>query len=174
MATLFSFPSFLTYPMLVLAGNVRQTTTVSLITLPVCALIVASVAPLGLQAIVWSLLITIPLQNIVSLIFIRRCVHFEWDELLGTLRTSALITLLASVPLWVVLVLNGFGQHLGLVETATGFLGAGLAWLYALAKTQHPLWFHVEDAIASISRALAKRRVRTASQPPRVSERLGS
>jgi O-antigen/teichoic acid export membrane protein len=174
MATLFSFPSFLTYPMLVLAGNVRQTTTVSLITLPVCALIVASVAPMGLQAIVWSLLITIPLQNIVSLIFIRRCVHFEWDELIGTLRTSALITLLASVPLLAVVMLNGFDQHLGLVETATGLLGAGLAWLYALAKTQHPLWFHVEDAIASISRGLAKRYARTAGQPQRVSERLGS
>ena len=93
-AMLFSFPSFLTYPMLVLAGNVRQTTTVSLITLPVCALIVASVAPMGLQAIAWSLLITVPLQNIVSLIFIRRCVHFNWDELIGNLRNSALIALL--------------------------------------------------------------------------------
>src|SRR6185436_7686482 len=163
MATLFSFPSFLTYPMLVLAGNVRQTTTVSLITLPVCALVVASVAPLGLQAIVWSLFITIPLQNIVSLIFIRRCVHFNWEELIGNLRNSALIALLTTVPPLAVIMLNGFGQQLGLAETAAGLLGAAAAWLYGLAKTQHPLWFHVEDAMASISRALAKRRFRTAS-----------
>jgi hypothetical protein len=82
--------------------------------------------------------------------------------------------LLASVPLLAVVMVNGFDQHLGLVETATGLLGAATAWLYALAKTQHPLWFHVEDAIASITRSLAKRYARTAGQPQRVSERLGS
>ncbi len=165
LSMLFSFPSFLTYPMLVVAGNVRQTTTLALITLPVCALIVAGVAPMGLQAIAWSLVITVPFQNIVALAFIRRCVHFEWHELASNLRGSALVTLYTSIPLLAVFALNGFRQDLDLVETVAGLLGAGLAWLYGLARTQHPLWFHVEDAIASVLRALAKRQVRTAGLP---------
>ena len=68
----------------------------------------------------------------------------------SNLRASALVTLFTIVPLLAVFVLNGFRQDLGLLETVAGLLGAGLAWLYGLARTQHPLWLHVEDAIVSV------------------------
>jgi O-antigen/teichoic acid export membrane protein len=162
-ATMFAFPSFLTYPMLVLFGNVRQTTTVSLITLPISAVVVALAAPFGLQAIVWSLLITVPFQNAVSLVFIRMSVRFEWREFLGSLRSSALVTLLAAMPPLAIVAISGFGEEgPGLGLTAVGLVGAGTAWLYGLYRLGHPLWPHIEEVMASVAGSLAKRDLRTA------------
>jgi O-antigen/teichoic acid export membrane protein len=161
-ATMFSFPSFLTYPILVLFGNVRQTTTVSLITLPISALVVALAAPLGLQAIVWSLLITVPFQNAVSLLFIRRSVRFEWHEFVGSLRSSALVTLLTAMPPLAIVAINGFGENPGLALTAVGLVGAGTAWLCGLSRSGHPLWSHIEEVIASVAGALVGQNLRMA------------
>ncbi len=76
-AAAFSFSSYLTYPILVLAGDVKQTVSISLIALPPCAIIVVLAAHMGLDAVVWSVLITTPLQNAVALLFIRRSVFSD-------------------------------------------------------------------------------------------------
>lgn len=155
-SAVFSFPAFFTYPVLVLAGHVRQTVTAQAVSLPLCALILWIAAHYGLNAVVWSLLITVPLQNVVSLYFIRRAVPFEPAELISTLTPSALLAGVTAIPTFMTSVaLTSLGVPQMLAFPLVLLAGAGY-WLGGLMWLDHPLSPHLRDAIHMARRKAAR------------------
>lgn len=133
------FAAFLTYPVLVAVGRVRDTLTASLIVLPPSALIVTVAAFHSLEAVAASLFVTGPLQMAVSFIVIRRHMPFPWPGLVARLGCSAIVTAGASAAPLTLALGNGFTPYPGALALAGAIVGSGLGWLAALAATRHPL-----------------------------------
>ncbi len=139
LATMALAPGFMTFPVLVASGRVRDTLISSLIALPGSALLTIVSARFGLAAVAASLLFTAPFQIFVALIFVRRAIGLEWRELAKASRESALLTLgAAAIPALIVL-LSPHGAALVWGETAVALAGAGAGWLTALWLTDHPI-----------------------------------
>jgi O-antigen/teichoic acid export membrane protein len=132
-------PAFMTFPVLVASGRLRDTLVSSLISLPPSVLIVVGVAPFGLTAVALSTFIVAPLQMGVALYFVRRAIGLSWAEVVDAGRASVGVTLgTAAVPALIVLLSpNGFA--LGWVETCLALLGAAVGWLVALRLVSHPI-----------------------------------
>lgn len=154
-------PAFMTFPLLVSLGRIRDTLVASLISLPPSAAILIASASFGLTAVAASVLVTAPLQMFVALLFVRRAIDMSWKELFGAVQRSALIASgTAALPILVVILSpNGFALDLG--EAALALLGGAAGWLAGLFVMDHPLrtelqavWRTIEAAVRS--RKLAK------------------
>ena len=93
LASMSLFPAFLTYPVLVAAGAIRDTLVSSLLSIPPSVFLIYIAAAHGLQAVAVTQFITGPLQVYVALTFIRRHVKFEWLEFTRPLLASGVVTL---------------------------------------------------------------------------------
>jgi O-antigen/teichoic acid export membrane protein len=133
------FAAFLTYPVLVAVGRIRDTLTASLIVLPPSALIVTLAAFHSLEAVAASLFVTGPLQMVVSFIVIRRHMPFPWGALIERLARSAIVTAGASAAPLAIAVADGFTPHPGALALAGAVAGSAIGWLVALSATRHPL-----------------------------------
>ena len=108
-------PAFMTFPLLVAVGRIRDTLKLSLISLPPSAAIAIAAAHIGLTAVALSLFVTAPLQMLLALYFVRRAIGLRWREILRASRESAVLaTGTAVVPLAVIL-LSPHGFALGWV-----------------------------------------------------------
>lgn len=139
LATMALAPAFLTFPVLVATGRIRDSLLSSLIALPPSALIVIGAATIGLWQVAASMLVIAPLQMFVALLFVRRAIDLNWSELLIPARASAAMTIGTAIPAMLVLALSPNGLALGFGETAVAILGGGLGWLAALHLLDHPL-----------------------------------
>jgi O-antigen/teichoic acid export membrane protein len=139
LATMALAPAFMTYPVLVAAGRVRDTVVASLISLPPSMLIVLAAATVSLEAVAGSLLVTTPMQMVVALLFIRRAIALRWTELLRASIQSFVVTLATAAPQVLVILSTsrGFDLNLGQAMVAAG--AAALAWLWSLHLVRHPL-----------------------------------
>jgi O-antigen/teichoic acid export membrane protein len=153
-AGLTSFPSFLTYPILVVAGDVTKTVVAQTISFPLCALIMMAAASTSLEAFAWSLILTTFIQNGVSLIYIRKSVGFEWHELFSSLKSSAALTLASSiVPICVIAFAARHGE-VTILDAVIGGIGAGLGFVTGLLHMQHPLSPHAREALNALIKIL--------------------
>ena len=139
LATMAMAPAFLTFPVLVAVGRIRDTLLSSLISLPPSILIVIGAATLGLWQVAASMFVVAPLQMFVALLFVRRAINLSWADLFGAARSSAFLTLGTAALPGIVLILSPNGFALSLGEAALAVLGAGGGWLGALVITDHPL-----------------------------------
>jgi O-antigen/teichoic acid export membrane protein len=139
LASLCLFPAFLSYPLLVSVGRVKDTLTSSLIALPPSAIVLTGAAFLGVQAVAASLFLTAPFQVYIALSFIRRHVSFTWGELAGAVRKGALVTLCTAVAPIAAIILAGFRFDLSIAAGAIAGVGAVLGWIVGLFLTGHPL-----------------------------------
>ncbi len=106
LASLSLFPAFMTYPVLVASGGVRDTLTMSLISIPPSIALVAIASLKGLMAVAIVQLLTAPLQLCVAMIYVRRYIHFTWSEYIQALVPSAVVTVCAAAGAVGVLVTN--------------------------------------------------------------------
>ena len=115
LATMALAPAFLTFPVLVAAGRIRDTLLASLISLPPSILIVIGAATLGLWQVAASMFLVAPLQIFVALLFVRRAIDMTWREFFAALRKSALMTIGTMAVPGLVLGMspNGFTLSLG-------------------------------------------------------------
>lgn len=157
LASLCLFPAFLTSPLLVSLGRVRDTLTSSLITLPISLALLLGASFLGLQAVAASLFITGPLQVYVALIFIRRQIHFTWGELARATAKSALVSLCAAAAPAVAVAIAGFRFDISIPVAIVAGIGAILGWVGGLAMTRHPLWSEVQKIGGPALQAIALR-----------------
>lgn len=164
LASLCLFPAFLTYPLLVAVGRVRDTLTMSLITVPASLVLLFAASFFGLEAVAASLFIAAPLQVYVALAFVRRQVRFAWGELALAVRKSAVVALAATAVPAAMVVLAGFRFDLSFPEAAIAGVGAILGWLAGLAITGHPLAGEISSAIHGI-RASGLERLRVRLRP---------
>lgn len=139
LASLFLFPAFMTFPVLVSVGRVKDTLTSSLITLPASLGAGFAAAFFGLEAVAASLFLTAPFQVYVALRFVRRTVPFTWSELAAACRKSAIVTLHAAAAPGVAIALGGLRFDLSLSAMIVAGLGAAVGWLIGLKFTAHPL-----------------------------------
>jgi O-antigen/teichoic acid export membrane protein len=139
LATMTLAPAFLTFPVLVATGRIRDTLLSSLISLPPSILIVIGATTLGLWQVAASMFVAAPLQMFVALLFVRRAIGLSWGEFFGALRKSALMTMGAAALPGLVLLMSSNGFALGLGEAALAVLGGAVGWLAALLIVDHPL-----------------------------------
>lgn len=156
-ASLSLFAAVLSYPVLVAVGRINDTLYSSLISLPLSLLILVPAAFLGLETLTLSFLLTLPLQMFVSLIFIRRHVHFSWLELAGATRKGALVTIISMIGPAAVVAINGagFDMHFlsAIVASALGLMG----WLGGLWLSGHPLLAQLGEIAQRANSALTAR-----------------
>lgn len=140
-------PAPLTYPTLVALGRIRDTLTVSLVSLPLGILAMAIAAPFGVMAVAVSMLFAWPLQIAVAMAFICRGARLSWRDVGGALWKSIPVTVLAALVPLVVAFSNGFRPDLPITALASAALGALAGWLLGLMLTRHPLLGEILHAL---------------------------
>jgi O-antigen/teichoic acid export membrane protein len=156
LASLVMFPAFLTYPMLVALGRVKDTLTASLISLPPSMALLSAAAFLGLEAVAASLFLTAPFQVYVSLRFVRRQIPFQWTELAAAARKGVVVTLCAAAAPAAAVALAGFG--LSVPAGAAAGIGAAAGWLVGLCLTDHPLLAEIRGLSRLIATGVGRAR----------------
>lgn len=153
LASLAMFAAVLTQPMLVAVGRIQDTLWMSLISLPLSIVLLVPAAFWSLEAIALSMLVTVPLQVYVAISFIRRRVHFEWRELAGALRKSAVATACALAGPLIVVAANGSGFDMSLPAAGLAGMLAAPGWLASLWLTSHPLAGQFDELRIRLKRA---------------------
>ncbi|HEY4203100.1 MAG TPA: lipopolysaccharide biosynthesis protein [Devosiaceae bacterium] len=156
-------PAPLTYPTLVALGKVKDTTTSSLITLPIGVAAILVAAPFGLMAVALSMLASWPLQVAVSMLFVQHRVGFGWRELLGALWKSVPVCISTGLVPAAVVIHAGFTADLPLTALVVACAGAGIGWLLGLRATHHPLHGELRQAIGLLRSRFTKKRLAAAS-----------
>lgn len=163
LATMALAPAFMTFPVLVSVGRIRDTLVASLISLPPAAAISIGAAYYGLTAVAMSLLVTAPLQMAVALFFVRRAIGLGLGEIAAASRNSlSLVAGTALVPTLIIL-LSPHGFALGWIETAVAVVGAACGWAAVLVAVEHPLRGEIVAAGRMLRALVARRRV---ASPP--------
>ncbi len=143
-------PAFMTFPVLVASGRIRDTLISTLISLPPSMLIVIHAATISLEAVAASLFLTAPLQMFVALAFVRRAIGLDWGELLAASRASLGVTFgTALIPTSMVF---AWGGALPWYASILALSGAALGWVAALILTRHPIRNEITQ-LARIMRA---------------------
>jgi O-antigen/teichoic acid export membrane protein len=150
-------PAPLTYPTLVALGRVRDTLAASLITLPIGIVGIVATAPLGLMAVAASMLLSWPLQVIVSLVFIRRQLGFAWRNLLAALAHSLPACIGAGLVPLLVATGYGFSPDLPWSALVLAVAGAVIGWLLGLHFSHNPLMAELRQILSHLGARLARR-----------------
>lgn len=157
LASLFWFPSSLTFPVLAAVGAMRDSLIVNLITIPVSAAILVAACVLGgIEAMALSQFVTLPFQIYVSFRFVRRHVPFGWGDLLAALWRSAAAALCSAAAggLAMVWMAEPAGPSFGAALLALGL--AVFGWGIGLRLTRHPILTEIGRAAAAIGRRAAE------------------
>jgi O-antigen/teichoic acid export membrane protein len=159
LATMALAPAFMTYPLLVSAGRVRDTLFSSLISLPPSFVIVAAAASFGLEAVAASLFLTAPLQMLVALLFVRRAIDLSLGELAHASRGSAVIAIGTAALPGAVVALSPTGFALDWLQTLIAVAGGATGWLTGLWWTNHPLRHEIALVWRMVARSAERRRL---------------
>lgn len=141
------FPAYLTHPTLVACGGIRDTLTSSLISLPISALILAAAARYGLYAVALSTLITMPLQVVIAVYFVRRRLLLSWLEIFFALRRSIVVAALSGIGpllLHAAASRSSWAENLGPV--LLGAFVALLGWYVGASMVRHPILSELQRA----------------------------
>jgi O-antigen/teichoic acid export membrane protein len=139
LASLMMFPAFLTYPVLVSLGGMRDMFVSNLISLPASGLLIFVAAHINVEAVAASMILTGPFEVYVALRFVRRRLSFAWVELFAATRKSAIVALCSAVAPAAAVALSGFRFDFSLAVAFVGGVGATAGWLAGLWMTGHPL-----------------------------------
>jgi O-antigen/teichoic acid export membrane protein len=160
LASLSMFAACLTYPVLVVAGRVRDTLVLSLISVPPSLLIIFVASFFGVQAVAASAFLILPFQVLVALYFIRRQLAIDAADLAGAMIKSGIVTACSATGVMAVVALNDFSLSVSML----GFVGAGAAglagWCLGLLITRHPLLLQLRLASTDIFSAVISLRGR--------------
>lgn len=139
LATLFSFPAALTFPMLVVSGRVADALKAGLISFPLMAAILYPAALHSFTVAAFSMFITIPLQNLAGMLFVKRQFPFTWRELAHELRGSAIVTICSATGCFLVIAVCDTGLELSISSGILAAMMAAAGWIGGLVLTRHPL-----------------------------------
>ena len=154
----FWFTGNLVNPTLIAAGGIRDTLRLACTTVAISLVIQCQASLVGLAAVAWSFFATGPICMSLSLLAVRRRVHFEWGEVAAALRPSATVTLASLVaPVLVVIASGGF-HTVTVVAGGLALIGACVGWLLGLSFSRHPFCGEVERVLG-VADGLAPRLV---------------
>ncbi len=132
-------PAFMTFPLLVAVGRIRDTLVLSLISLPPSILIMIGAATFGVQEAAASLLVVAPMQMLVALVFIRRAIGLTFAELAAASRASLFLAAATALGPATVVLLSPSGFALGWTDTAVALLAGACGWTVAILLVEHPV-----------------------------------
>ena len=157
LAAVVTFPVFLTYPVMVALGRVRDSFVMGIITVPITVSFIWWASHVSAEAVAWSTLPSATFDTLVQLVFVARRTGIHMRRVLWATRKSALVTLATVVP--VIIVVSALGAHDLAAWQALSALGvAGFAgWLGAMALASHPLWTEAQLFLSRLHLATAKR-----------------
>ena len=137
-AALCSFSFGLNYCVLMAVGAVREAFLRAVIVCPVSALVLLAAAPFGLRGMALSLLLTVPFQAAVSLLFVRHHISMTWGELTLSLWKSAAVTIGTAVgPASVALAC--YPSDIGLATAVLAAALSCLGWSFTIWLVGHPV-----------------------------------
>jgi O-antigen/teichoic acid export membrane protein len=132
-------PAFMTYPLLVAAGRIRDTLLASLVSLPPSVALVVFAAHHGLEAVALSLILSAPFQMFVALWFIRRATGLTWAEVWHASRLSLGVAFATALLPVLLIALSPTGFDLGWIQTILAIAGGALGWYVAVQALAHPV-----------------------------------
>ena len=156
-ASLSLFAAVLTYPVLVAVGRINDTLYSSLVSLPLSLLILVPSAFLGIETLTLSFLLTLPLQMFVALVFIRRHIPFSWLELVAATRKGAMVTIISMIGPALVIVFNGAGFDMHLLNAVLAALLGLMGWFLGLWLSGHPLLAQLGELVQFVTSTLSAR-----------------
>jgi O-antigen/teichoic acid export membrane protein len=156
----------LTYPVLVALGRVRDTLTMSLISLPPSLLAVFVASFFGIRAVAASALLSLPFQAAVAICFIARRLSFGCADLLRATRKSGIVTACSCAGVVVCFALNNFSLSFSVLGLCASSIAGMLGWSAGLAMTSHPLLARLRLAALDIRAMLARTQVLPAAEGP--------
>ena len=137
---LLSFPTLLTYSLLVAMGQVRDAMIGSVIVLVAGAVIFLIAAPAGLMATAIASVVCVGVQSAVSLFYVRRHVAFSIGEMAESLKASTIIAAASTIAPAAIWMWNGFSFEISFVAAFVSGTGALIGWGLGLWWTRHPLF----------------------------------
>lgn len=146
-------PAFLTYPLLVSLGRVRDTLCLTLVSVPLSMVVVIGSAQFGLTAMSASFLVLAPLQMYLAFRFIRRQVPFSWPDLARAIWRSAVVTLGSTCACAFGVALAGDAAHRPALTLLVGSIAAAAGWAGSLVIVRHPMREEI-GVVWSAARAL--------------------
>ncbi|HET7413154.1 MAG TPA: oligosaccharide flippase family protein, partial [Pararhizobium sp.] len=160
LASAFWFSVSFSYPVLIAAGANRDAFVSNFISRALGALILCSASVFGLMAVALSQFISLPLEMVILLTYVRRHIPFQWRELAVALLPSAAVTAATLVGPLVVIVLRGHGFDISIGEMFLLLPLAGAGWLAGIVLARHPLLAEVLLVASSVLRRLPLRPAR--------------
>ncbi len=143
LATLFSFPAALTFPMLVVTGRVGDAAKAGLLAFPLTAALLYLAARHSLTAAALSMLLTVPMQNLIGVVFVKRQLLFTWREFALELRASAFVTVCTAAGCLLAIACVDPRLDLPIGSAILAGVAAAVGWITGLFVTRHPLLEHV-------------------------------
>lgn len=138
LAAVLWFPNILTYPVLVALGENRKAFESNLIGRGVSTIIIVTASFFGLYGLVLSQFVILPFQSLLSFLYVRKHVRFDWSELFAIMYKSGKVTLCACAGPLVVLAANGFAFDQSFLQAILSIVLSGIGWVSALIVTKHP------------------------------------
>lgn len=150
LAAVFWFSNILTSPVLLALGENRAALVSNAFSRSVSAVILCAASFFGLVALAASQFIALPFQMMISLIYMRRYVQFEWNALLATLARSAGVTLCAIAGPMLVAAMGDFRFDQDLLETLVSGALSFVGWIMGLTLLKHPFLAEVRMMYAQL------------------------
>ena len=138
-ALLFSFPINLQYPVLVAVGAIRYVPLLVVVQSVVMLTAISATAAYGLHAVLFSMLLVVPLNAFLSVLLVRRYVPFRYAELAAALIKSVLVSATSAAGPLAVVIASGWRTDLSYEAGAIASFLSGLGWIGGLWLTRHPL-----------------------------------
>jgi len=156
-AAFFSFSYSLNYCVLIAVGAIRDAFLRSLIIWPVCALVLLAAAPFGLRGMVLTLIVTVPFQALVSLLFVRRHIMMTWAEFALALWKSAAVTI-GSAAGPAAIAIACYPSRIGLAAAAAAAVLSGVGWVLSIWLVRHPARLELGHAASFFKTIVRARR----------------
>jgi O-antigen/teichoic acid export membrane protein len=145
------FAACLTYPVLVAAGQVRDTLVSSLISLPPSLLVVFISSFFGVQAVAASSLLIFPFQAFVATYFISRHLRIRPIDLVHATLKSGEVTASSTACVLVSIIIAKQAGAGPMVAVLLASIFATLGWCIGLIITNHPLLLQMRLAAGGLA-----------------------
>lgn len=156
LATLFSFASILIYPTLMATGALGDLLLTNMIAMPISAIINGGAASFGLMPLALSLLITVPLQNFIGLLFVRKHISFQWRELIAASTKSAFVACCTiAIPI-LDIAIEGFHFDMSIGKGILLGVTAVFGWLIGIWLCQHPIYHELIMILGTLRKKMQR------------------
>jgi O-antigen/teichoic acid export membrane protein len=142
-----SFPAFITQPLLMAVGRIRDTLKINLILVPISLTMMVIGSLHSLIMVAWLSYIAGVAGFIVTLVMVRRHVPFELSALLRRTCKSAVVTLIASSAPIAVQIWTGWHVEVPIPAFLLAAAGFSALWLLAVFAVRHPFRLEIRHIV---------------------------